>query len=215
MRLATTQKSSSADAMSPLAMGQDISPSSIPDEELVARSAKGERWAMTELYQRHVDAVFRRLTHLLGPDSEREDLIQHIFADVFRTIGSFRGEAKFSSFLGRVTTNVAYDRLKKRTREGYRQSDELLEHAVSPLPSPESIVFRKEQIKNVWSALDRLTPKKRIAFLLRVVEGLSLEEIAEQVRAKPPAVAQRIIHAQRELFDLLKREERTGHEGKK
>jgi DNA-directed RNA polymerase specialized sigma24 family protein len=56
-----------------------------------------------------------------------------------------------------------------------------------------------------FALLDRIKPKKRIAFLLRVVEGLSLEEIAELTRATPAAVAQRIRHANRELHELTQR----------
>jgi RNA polymerase sigma factor (sigma-70 family) len=67
------------------------------------------------------------------------------------------------------------------------------------------MAMRLEQLDRAWRCLDRIKPKKRIAFLLRVTEGLSLEEIAEQVGARPPAVAQRILHAQRELLALMQK----------
>src|SRR5689334_10388529 len=68
-----------------------------PDRALLDRAAQGDRHAFTELYRRHVDAVHRRLSHLVGPDPEREDLLQQVFLDVFRSIASFRGESAFST----------------------------------------------------------------------------------------------------------------------
>ena len=78
--------------------------------------------------------------------------------------------------------------------------------------SPEARAVERERLALTLSLLDRIKPKKRIAFLLRVVEGLSLEEIAEIVEARPAAVAQRVRHAHRELDRLLEKHVRTGGE---
>lgn len=175
------------------------------DEELVKRALGGDRQGFDELYRRHVDVIWRRLGRLIGQDPEREDLVQQIFFDVFRSLDRFRGEAAFSTFLHRVMLNTAYDHLKRRARVRSSVDPEALVHLIDPGASPEHRAEERERLAATSALLDRIKPKKRIAFVLRVVEGLSLEEIATLVDATPAAVAQRIRHAHAEIEAMLKR----------
>jgi RNA polymerase sigma-70 factor, ECF subfamily len=180
------------------------------DEVLVARAIAGERRAFDELYDRHVDTVWRWLTRLLGPDAEREDLTQQIFSDVFDTLPRFRGEARFTTFLYRIVVNTAVDQLGRRRRRRHRHDADgaaLAEVVPDPGRTPEQSAEERQQMANVFELLDRIKPKKRVAFLLRVVEGLSLEEVAEIVNASVPTVAQRVRHAAIELRALQARRE--------
>jgi RNA polymerase sigma-70 factor (ECF subfamily) len=180
-----------------------------PDRALIERATRGDRHAFTELYRRHVDAVHRRLAHLVGPDPEREDLLQQVFLDVFRAISSFRGDSAFSTWLYRIIVNVAYEHLRRRGRRACGPlSAAELELQVAPGLCPEAAARQRQQVTLALTLLGRLKPKKRIAFVLRVVEGLSLEEIAEIVGARAPAVGQRVKQAQRELVAMYEREER-------
>lgn len=174
------------------------------DDELVDRARQGDPGALQQLYQRHADMVYRRLTRLVGPDPERDDLLQEVFIALFDALGRYRGEASLRTFVYRITANKAYDHLKRRTRMAKRQvlSDSAGE-GQSPAPSPERLAQSQQDAALMWRSLDSLKPKKRIAFVLRVVEGLSLKEIAEQVGASVPTVAQRIRHAKLELVELV------------
>jgi RNA polymerase sigma-70 factor (ECF subfamily) len=182
------------------------------DEALVARALGGERRAFDELYERHADAVWRWLTRLLGPDPEREDLAQQIFSEVFDTLHRFRGDARFRTFLYRVVVNTAVDQLnrRRRRRDGHDVA-ELVDVVADPGRSPEQSAEQRQQVANALELLDRIKPKKRVAFLLRVVEGLSLEEVAEVVDASVATVAQRVRHASMELRALQAR--RDGRSG--
>ena len=179
------------------------------DDELVGRARQGDPGALQQLYQRHADMVYRRLTHLVGPDPEREDLLQEVFIALFAALDRYRGEASLRTFLYRITANKAYDHLKRRARMAKRQvlSDTAGEEQ-SPSPSPERLAQNQQDAALMWRSLDNLKPKKRIAFVLRVVEGLSLKEIAEQVRSSVPTVAQRIRHAKLELIELVRESKR-------
>jgi RNA polymerase sigma-70 factor, ECF subfamily len=181
------------------------------DQALVERARGGDRGAFDELYRRHADLVWSRLGRLLGPDPEREDLLQQIFFEVFRDLWRFRGEAAFRTFLYRVVVNIACDHLKRRARRPRPVSAADLDGLIDNQRSPEARAVERQRLALTLSLLDRIKPKKRIAFLLRVVEGLSLEEIAEIVEARPAAVAQRVRHAHRELDRLL--EKHVGKEG--
>ena len=181
------------------------------DQALVERARGGDRGAFDELYRRHADLVWSRLGRLLGPDPEREDLLQQIFFEVFRDLWRFRGEAAFRTFLYRVVVNIACDHLKRRARRPRPVSAADLDGLIDNQRSPEARAVERQRLALTLSLLGRIKPKKRIAFLLRVVEGLSLEEIAEIVEARPAAVAQRVRHAHLELDRLL--EKHVGKEG--
>ncbi|HEY8925265.1 MAG TPA: sigma-70 family RNA polymerase sigma factor, partial [Polyangia bacterium] len=187
------------------------------EEELVARARRNEPEAMQALYQLHAAAVYRRLTHLVGADPEREDLMQEVFVDLFRQLDRYRGRGNLRSYILRIVTHKACDHLRHRQRRR-RLSAEVprfrVEDAVdgrelsSGTPSPEERLGHAQELALVEQALEKLTPKKRIAFLLRVVDNLSLKEIADQVGATVFTVAQRLRHADRELQRHLARGKR-------
>ena len=179
------------------------------DDELLQRARRDEPGAIQQIYERHAGAVYRRLTHLVGPDPEREDLMQEVFADLFRQLDSYRGTASLRTYLFRIVSNKACDHLRQRQRHrravvdspALEQDDASLPR--SPAPSPEERVGHAQELALIERALDRLTPKKRIAFVLRVADNLSLKEIAAQTGATVFTVAQRLRHADRELRRLM------------
>jgi RNA polymerase sigma-70 factor (ECF subfamily) len=189
----------------------------VSDEALIEGALRGEPGAIQAIYERHAAAVYRRLTHLLGPDPDREDLLQEIFVDLFQQLGSYRAAASLRTYLLRIVANKACDHLRHRQRHRRAVVESPRVFAVgsetpgeprSSAPSPEDRVSHAQELALVHQALDRLTPKKRVAFLLRVVEDLSLKEIAAQVGASVFTVAQRLRHANRELHRFLDRARR-------
>jgi RNA polymerase sigma-70 factor (ECF subfamily) len=183
----------------------------VPNEEddaaLIERIKRGDRRAFDLLFKRHADDVHRRMTRLIGPDPEREDLVQEVFVAAFKGIERFRGDAAFSTWLYRVVVNVAYSHLRKRKRVDLDASVDM-ELAISGDASPEAAAVQREEILRALRFLDRLKPKKRIAFVLRMVEGMSLEEIGKIVGARPAAVGQRVKYAKRELDAMIEKEKR-------
>jgi RNA polymerase sigma-70 factor (ECF subfamily) len=177
------------------------------DESLVSRARGGDRRAYDELYRRNVDVVWHRLTRLVGPDPEREDLTQQVFLEVFRGLERFRGQARFRTFLCRVAVNKAIDHLERRRRRPRPLAPEDFDLAIEASASPEERASQRQQMAVVFGLLDRIKAKKRVAFVLRVIEGLSLEEVSELVQATVPTVAQRVRHAHDELQAMLARRE--------
>ena len=190
----------------------------VSDERLIERARRGEPGAVEAIYERHAAAVYRRLTHLLGQDPEREDLMQDVFVDFFRQLRDFREAASLRTYLLRIVSYKACDHLRGRQRRrravvdaprlasllGDGEAEVPLEVG-SGAPSAEDRVSSAQELALVERALDQLTPKKRVAFILRVVEDLSLKEVAEQVGATVFTVAQRVRHADRELRRLMAR----------
>ncbi len=175
-----------------------------PSSELVKRAAAGDRRAFDELYRLHVAAAHRLLTRVVGPVPERDDLIQQVFLEAFRSLPKFRGEAAFSTWLHRIVIHVAYRHLRRCRRARFEEIPEDL----SSSGSPEISVRQQQELVRALAFLSALKPDKRIAYVLRVVEGLSLDQIGALVGANAPAVGQRVKHAQRELDAMVERDRR-------
>jgi RNA polymerase sigma-70 factor (ECF subfamily) len=178
------------------------------DIDRVARHHDGDRDAFAEIYRAHVAAVYRRLTRILGPIPEREDLTQDVFVALHRALPKFRGESALSTWIQRIAINTALDHLRSRVRRPAAPVDiRILDKLSAPQASPEARAEHREQLAHVFACLAKIKPKKRIALLLRVVDGLSFEDIGQLVDASPDAVAKRVQHGQRELDALLARRE--------
>jgi RNA polymerase sigma-70 factor (ECF subfamily) len=173
------------------------------DADLALAAVTGDPAAFTELYSRYADRVFARIVHLLGPGSDREDVLQQVFLELHRALPRFRGDAALSTFLYRITINVVYDHLRRRLRRTAEHDPDALDALIDGDPSPEDRARRREELNQIFALLDRIKPKKRIAFVLVAIEGLSLSEAAELIGASPDAVKQRVLHARRELLALI------------
>jgi RNA polymerase sigma-70 factor (ECF subfamily) len=182
------------------------------DEALLARHRDGDPDAFARIYRAHAAAVYRRLTRVLGPVPEREDLTQDVFLALYRALPRFRGEAKLTTLVHRIALNKAFEYLRRQSRRRALSADDVdLDDVLARCTSPEERVRARESLATVLTCLARIKPKKRIALLLRVVDGLSFDEIGELVDATPEAVAKRVQHGQRELDALMARAEAELH----
>jgi RNA polymerase sigma-70 factor, ECF subfamily len=179
------------------------------DAALMAAARLGDGAAFARLFRRHADAVRTRITRLVGPVAERDDLVQKVFISLHRALPGYRSEAKLSTYLHRIAVNAAYDHLRGRHRvaksEDPLDAAALVEHLG---PALEDQVAAREELARLLALLDQLSPKKRIAFVLVAVEGCSLAEAAELIGDREGAVKQRALYARRELLALLAAEPR-------
>jgi RNA polymerase sigma-70 factor (ECF subfamily) len=179
------------------------------DTALITRVLAGDERAFATLYRRHVDKVFGLLTRLVGYVPEREDLVQQIFADVYRALPGFRGQAAFSTFLYRIATRAAYDHLSRRSRSRTSADiDGVYDEPIADDLTPDQQAQRRRDIEHALALLAQLKPKKRIAFVLVVIEGMSLREAAAVTGASPDAVKQQVLHARKELEAMEARRRR-------
>lgn len=166
--------------------------------ELVLRCQEGERDAQADFYRRYRDDVLRTLYRVLGPDGEVEDALQDVFIEVFRSLPSFRGQSKITTWLYRVCVNVGLQRIRRRKRrpEGYSTIKEDLPDHETPLRSLE----RKDSSRRVYAILDTIAAKKRVVFILSDVVGMSAKEISEIVGANALTVRTRLHYARKEFY---------------
>lgn len=176
------------------------------DEELVRRCREGDRAAFIQLFRRHRDDVVRLVHRMLGPSADLEDMVQEVFLQVHRSVAAFKGTARFSTWLYRVTVNVVLmHRRSARSRPKFA-----LEAEAPPMvdgkPLPDELVARDARVKAFYHLLDRLSEKKRTVFVLHEIEGLAPSEIAALVGAPVLTVRTRLFYARREVLQFLAEE---------
>jgi RNA polymerase sigma-70 factor (ECF subfamily) len=184
------------------------------DQKLIARICDGHLEGFAELYRRHADKIYALLTRLVGPVSEREDLVQEVFVEAYRALPSFRGESAFATFLYRIAIRVGYDALRGRKRSPCLPVDErVLEELASLDASPLDQADSRRELVRAFRLLESLSAKSRAAFVLVAIEGLSVREAGELLGANEQAVKQRVIAARKELLQRMSKEQEGGHHG--
>lgn len=172
-------------------------------DDLVARCQRGDRDAFRELFVRHRTDVVRLVYRMLGPRADVEDVVQDVFLQVYRSLRDFRGDAKFSTWLHRVTVNVvlmARRAAKSRpTHDGALDDDAAQPDGVLP----DEDASRRERLRAFQRCIDRLPEKKRVVFILHELEGLPAAEIASVVGAPVLTVRTRLFYARRELARFM------------
>jgi RNA polymerase sigma-70 factor (ECF subfamily) len=173
------------------------------EASLIARAAADDTAAFRELYERHRAVVARLVYRMLGGRGDFEDVIQEVFVQVHRSLKDFRGQAKFSTWLHRVTVNVVLmHRRAARSRPVF--ADEPVGEIVREQEvAPDEDAERRERVRAFGRLLERLADKKRVVFVLHELEGISPEEISKIVGAPVLTVRTRLFYARRELEAML------------
>ncbi len=170
------------------------------DRDLAARAARGERGAFDTLYHAHVDRVHRHVVHIVGDDPDVDDLVQATFIQVHRNFHRYRGDSTFSTWLHRITVNVALSHLRARKRAHSRRTlEEILDVPGPTEERPDAAVSRRRDVELLYAALDTLKQDKRIAFVLCDIQGHTLKEASEISGARLNTVAARLRTARADL----------------
>ncbi len=174
--------------------------------------ADARKAALGTLFDRHQRRVFNVAFRVLGDRGLAEDVVQEVFVRLPRVAKGFRGDASVTSWLYRIAINRAIDR---RRREARRQAghfgDAPVELSSSRLPgrsapsSAESLARANERAENVQAALLTLSPKLRAVAVLRYMEGLSYDELAEVLNCSLGTIKSRLNRAHAALTKALGR----------
>jgi RNA polymerase sigma-70 factor (ECF subfamily) len=180
----------------------------MPDAELARRVAGGDHSAFEAVMRRHNRAMFRTAHAILRDHAEAEDALQEAYLQAYRTMGSYRGEARLSTWLARVVANEALMRLRKRSR----RSEILPLHAGADISEitdgsmdkqPENAARRAELRKMLEARIEALPGAYRAVFMLRAVEEYSVEETAAILQIPEATVRSRLSRAKSLLREGL------------
>jgi RNA polymerase sigma-70 factor (ECF subfamily) len=182
-----------------------------PDDQLVQGTVNGDPAAFEAIMRRYNRPLFRTARAILRDDAEAEDALQEAYLQVYRTLGSYRGEARLSTWLARVVANEALMRLRKHARraaivplDASAAVEELREEAeASRDKEPEASAGRAELRKLLEARIDALPAAFRTAFMLRAVEEYSVEETAAILGIPEATVRSRFFRARSLLREGL------------
>ena len=168
------------------------------DEELVALAQAGDLDCFNQLVSRWERPIYALAYRTLGREEDARDVVQEAFLRAFRGLKGFRGQAKFSSWLYRITLNLCRDWIRRERRAPVAQLPEgvdpieVADERMAPTESVEDLVARKEMSEAVARALADLPEDQRIAILLKEYHGLTFQEIADQLACPLSTVKTRL-----------------------
>ena len=148
--------------------------------------------------------VFRLAFRMTGNVPDAEDVVQETFLKAHRSLGGFDERARFGTWIYRIAVNAAIDLMRRRGRRtaARRTSEDdgpMVETIASTDPLPDRLAMSGQIERNVVVAMSRLSERERAAFVLRHIEGMPIERIAEVLKIGPNAVKQTVFRAVQKL----------------
>lgn len=196
-------------------LGRDLpEPARAPEDRerdrlLVQRAQAGERGAFRDLYERHHKRAFAVAYGVLKNKQDALDVVQESFVKVHRHLDGFQGSSSFYTWLYRIVMNLAIDQLRRRKTarpavydDTIDQESDRIDEAVLPRmadSNPRKAVIRRELMARVEEALATLPEYHRQVIVLREIEGLSYEEMAEALDVPKGTIMSRLFHARRKM----------------
>jgi RNA polymerase sigma-70 factor, ECF subfamily len=186
------------------------------DEELVARSIGGDLDSFNQLVLRWERPIYALAYRVIGREEDARDVCQETFLRAYRSIGGFKGQAKFSSWLYRIALNLCRDWIRRERRTPVMQAPEgldVIELAAErgPVESIEDLVSRNEMSRRIARAFTVLSEDQRTAIILKEYQGLTFQEIADLQGCPLSTVKTRLYQG---LTVLRRHLARSGHLGR-
>ena len=172
------------------------------EAEMIEACKQGDREAFRDLFEAHKDRVYTIAFHYSGNEAMARDVSQQVFLKLFTTIHQFREDSHFSTWLYRIVANACTDEHRKRSR--FVQFSPAIEvRHMTEQGSQEARFHRREVAESVRGAISELTPKLRLPILLKYVEGLSYDEIAQALDVSIGTVSSRLNRGHKMLAQKL------------
>jgi len=182
------------------------------DEELVARSVAGDSDSFNQLVLRWERPIYALAYRVIGREEDARDVCQETFLRAFRALKGFKGQAKFSSWLYRITLNLCRDWIRKERRTPVVQAPEgvdliSLAAAEEPAESVEDLIARRDMARAMARLMADLPEEQRTAIVLKEYHGLTFQEIADLLGCPLSTVKTRLYQGLSVLRRQLQRHE--------
>src|ERR1700682_2135580 len=196
-----------------LACTRPTEPKALTEAEAIRLAQAGDAAAFEFLYRLHGRRVYALCLRMVGNPSDAEDLMQEAFLQLFRKIGTFRGESAFSTWLHRMTVNVVLMRLRKKTLpvaslEETTEPDEETGGPRKDIGAPDLLLTGAGDCVNLERSIEKLPPGYRTVFMLHDVQGYEHNEIADIMGCSVGNSKSQLHKARTRLRDLLQEEVR-------
>lgn len=179
------------------------------DFNLINRFKDGDASAFDEIISKYQDKLYNLCRHMLGNAHDAEDAAQDVFLKAYQNLNKFKPDSSLYTWLYRIAINTCIDYRRKPFFESLfktsKEGDVFAVDQLSDSPSPERLYESKLISNAIQLALGRLSEKLRTVIVLKEIEGLSYEEMAEVLDVSIGTVKSRISRAREELKKLLKK----------
>ena len=176
------------------------------DIELMLRTKSGDDSAYSELMRRHYKGVVNYIYRFTHVQENSEDLAQEVFMRIYKSAKNYEPEAKFSTWLYKIATNVCLTNVKKKKPD--YSLDEIVENSGEVSDSHSTIsdelLYRKEIKTMIVKAMESLPEREKIAIMLCKYQGLSYEEVSQVLDCSVGAVKAYVHRGRMKLIDKLK-----------
>jgi RNA polymerase sigma-70 factor (ECF subfamily) len=172
----------------------------------VAQARGGDSEAFRVLVERHSRSVFRLAFRMTGNTHDAEDVVQEAFLKAYRNLDRFDQRSQFGSWVYRIAANCAFDVLRARQRRDGRLAsvdEDDWPELPAPEPGPDRLALGEDVRRRVDTALGRMSPRERAAFVLRHFEGRTIREIGDALDLDAEAVKQSVCRAVRKARRIL------------
>lgn len=171
----------------------------------VAGCCSREPAAIATMFRDHCNTVERMIGRLVGPTPDLEDLVQTTFVEAMRTIDRYRGEASFKTWITSIAVHVAQHHLRAGRLRRHAPLEVVPEDRLaSPAPDIEAEIDERRLSKRLYSLLDRIPSRQRVALVLFTIDGRPVEEVAALTGASQVTTRSRVFLGRRALRALIK-----------
>jgi RNA polymerase sigma factor (sigma-70 family) len=180
--------------------------------ELIQQLRAGDEQAFKTLVTNYQDLVYNTALGIVQNSEDAEDVAQEVFIQVYRSIDQFKGDARLSTWIYRITTTKALDHIRSRKRKKrfafitslFGPNDEIVHEPVD-FQHPGVALDRKEQAALLFQMINQLPENQKVAFTLHKTEELSYQEIADVMQLSVSAVESLLFRARQNLRKLLEK----------
>ena len=181
------------------------------EKTLIARCQNGDIQAFRELVTQYENRIYTVACSIIGDSEMARDAAQEAFVRAYKALGRFEGKSSFYTWLYRITTNVCLNMAQKENRRIDTTSFDAMQdtHDISPdrffgTDEPENDIERADLRNQIDKVLNTLSPDHRTVVVLKDIEDMSQEEIAETLGVSVGTVKSRLSRARAQLRDLLR-----------
>jgi RNA polymerase sigma-70 factor (ECF subfamily) len=184
-------------------LANDIQSAEEINTALLHRCRTNDQDACNELFARYNRRIFNTAYRILGEESSAEDALQETFLNVYRSLSSFRGDSKVSTWISRITINVCLGMLRKsKNKQCIDLEDEFagdMPADSTPFTDPLAYASLEEQRSLVRETFERMSEKQGIVVRLHDMEGYTIQEIAEIIDCPAGTVKSRLFYGRQEF----------------
>ena len=175
-----------------------------PDSILVEKAKQGDRQAFRQIVENTQGMVYQVAYRFLRQQHEAEDAVQEVYVKLWKNLPGYNPRAKLSTWLYRIVSNYCLDVLKSKSYKKRNQSYDLEKFQLNDPIQADHQLNQHEMSELILKAADQLTPVQKAVFILRDLEGLSVEDVCDNLSMKADSIKSNLYHARKKMFVLLK-----------